>query len=110
VLNHPEVTVVLSGMNEDVHIKKNLRIADEAYPSSLRKNELQLVDKAEQKYRKLMNTVCTGCKYCLPCPSGVDILICFDVYENLYLSGNEAEGRLMYAAKPGGVIRDDNSG
>ncbi len=35
VLNHPEVTCVLSGMNEEKHIEENLRIADEALPNSL---------------------------------------------------------------------------
>jgi predicted aldo/keto reductase-like oxidoreductase len=107
VWNHPEVTVVLSGMNEKEHIEENLRIADEAYPNSLNKAELQLIDKIEQKYRKLMNTGCTGCGYCQPCPSGVDIPTCFEVYDNFFLSGNEEEGKLMYAAKSGGIIRGD---
>ena len=106
VWNHPEVTVVLSGMNEESHIEENLRIADEAYPNSLTEAELQLVKRVEQKYRKLMNTGCTGCRYCLPCPSGVDIPGCFEIYDNVYLSGDEDEGKLMYAAKPGGIIRD----
>ena len=35
VWNHPEVTVVLSGMNDEKHIEENLRIADQAYPESL---------------------------------------------------------------------------
>lgn len=35
VWNHPEVTVLLSGMNEEAHIEENLRIADEAFPESL---------------------------------------------------------------------------
>jgi predicted aldo/keto reductase-like oxidoreductase len=30
IWNHPEVTVVLSGMNEEAHIDENLRIANEA--------------------------------------------------------------------------------
>ncbi|AKB57311.1 Aldo/keto reductase [Methanosarcina barkeri 227] len=34
IWNHPEVTVVLSGMNEESHIEKNLKIASEAYPNS----------------------------------------------------------------------------
>jgi hypothetical protein len=110
IWNRPEVTVVLSGMNEESHIKENLRIASEAYPNSLTEAELQLVKKAEQKYRELMKTACTGCRYCLPCPSGVDIPGCFEIYDNFHLSGNESEAKLMYVAKPGGIIRGDVPG
>ncbi|AKB78776.1 Aldo/keto reductase [Methanosarcina horonobensis HB-1 = JCM 15518] len=110
VWNHPEVTAVLSGMNEESHIEENLKIADEAYPNSLNEEELRLVKRVEQKYRDLMKTGCTGCRYCMPCPSGVDIPTCFEVYDNLYLSGNEKEAKLMYAAKAGGIIRGDIPG
>ena len=41
VWNHPEVTVVLSGMNEEAHIEENLTVADKAYPNSLTEAELQ---------------------------------------------------------------------
>jgi predicted aldo/keto reductase-like oxidoreductase len=110
IWNHPEVTVVLSGMNEESHVKENLKIADEACPDSLTENELQLVNKVEQKYRELMKTGCTGCRYCSPCPSGVDIPACLEIYDNFYISGNEKEAKLMYAAKPGGIIRGDIPG
>jgi len=110
IWNHPEVTVVLSGMNEESHIEENLKIADEAYPDSLKEDELQLVKRVGQKYRELMKTGCTGCRYCTPCPSGVDIPGCFEIYDNFYLSGNEKEAKLMYAAKPGGIIRGDVTG
>lgn len=110
IWNHPEVTVVLSGMNEESHIEENLKIANEAYPDSLAKDELQLIKRVEQKYRELMKTGCTGCRYCMPCPSGVEIPGCFEIYDNFYLSGNEKEAKLMYAAKPGGIIRGDFQG
>ncbi|MDD4248055.1 MAG: aldo/keto reductase [Methanosarcina sp.] len=110
IWNHPEVTVVLSGMNEESHLEENLKIADEAYPDSLTEDELQLVKRVEQKYRELMKVGCTGCRYCIPCPSGVDIPSCFEIYNNFYLSGNEKEAKLMYAAKPGGIIRGDVQG
>ena len=110
IWNHPEVTVVLSGMNEESHIEENLKIANKAYPNSLKEDELQLVKKVEHKYRELMKTGCTGCRYCTPCPSGVDIPACFEIYDNFYLSGNEKEAKLMYAAKPGGIIRGDVTG
>lgn len=110
IWNHPEVTVVLSGMNEESHIQENLKVADAAYPESLTEAELQLVKKVEQKYRELMKTGCTGCRYCTPCPAEVDIPSCFEIYDNFHLSGNEKEAKLMYAAKPGGIIRGDVSG
>ncbi|KKG10828.1 aldo/keto reductase [Methanosarcina sp. 2.H.T.1A.6] len=110
IWNHPEVTVVLSGMNEESHLEENLKTADEAYPDSLTEDELQLVKRVEQKYRELMKVGCTGCRYCIPCPSGVDIPSCFEIYNNFYLSGNEKEAKLMYAAKPGGIIRGDVQG
>jgi predicted aldo/keto reductase-like oxidoreductase len=110
IWNHPEVTVVLSGMNEESHIEENLKTADAAYPNSLTEAELKLVKRAEQKYRELMKTGCTGCRYCMPCPSEVDIPSCFEIYDSFYLSGNEKEAKLMYAAKPGGIIRGDVPG
>ncbi len=35
IWDHPEVTVVLSGMNEETQIEENLRVAGEAYPGCL---------------------------------------------------------------------------
>ncbi len=104
VWNHPEVTVVLSGMNEEAHIEENLKIAGEGYPNSLAESELQLVSRVEQKYRELMKAGCTGCRYCMPCPEGVDIPACFDVYNSLHMFGNEDEAKFMYAARLGGAF------
>ena len=53
MLNHPEVTCVLSGMNDEEHIKENLRIADEALPNSLTTEELELIAKVRDKYLRI---------------------------------------------------------
>jgi predicted aldo/keto reductase-like oxidoreductase len=87
VWNHPEVTVVLSGMNDENHIEENLRIAGEALPGSLTPQELSLVSRVADTYRKLMKVNCTGCRYCMPCPNGVNIPGCFDAYNNKYIGG-----------------------
>lgn len=97
ILNHPEVTCVLSGMNEEEHIKENLRIADEALPNSLKSEELELVEKVRDKYRDLMKIGCTGCQYCMPCPAGVDIARCFEFYDSTYIFGNKRMNQLQYA-------------
>jgi predicted aldo/keto reductase-like oxidoreductase len=104
IWNHPEVTVVLSGMNDDEHIRENLRIAGEAHPDSLTSAELQLVKRVESKYRELMKVGCTGCQYCMPCPSGVNIPLCFEQYNNLALGDNPDMEKFMYAARLGGAV------
>jgi len=104
VWDHPEVTVVLSGMNEGEHIHENLKIAGEAYPNSLTEDELQLIKKVGQKYRELMKIGCTGCRYCMPCPSGVNIPLCFELYNNLYMSSNTGNVKFLYAEHLSGTL------
>ncbi len=104
IWNRPEVTVVLSGMNEEAHIRENLRIADGASPNSLTDAELDLVRRVERKYRELMKVGCTGCRYCMPCPAGVNIPLCFEEYNNLYLADDPDGERFMYAARLGGAV------
>jgi len=104
VWNRPEVTVALSGMNDEKHIEENLAVADSAHPNSLTEAELQLAKRAERKYRELMKAGCTGCRYCMPCPEGVNIPLCFELYNNLHMSGNANEAKFLYAASLGGVL------
>lgn len=110
VWNHPEVTLALSGMNEEDHIEENLAIAEQAYPNSLTQAELELVTRVEQKYRELMKAGCTGCRYCMPCPEGVDIPACFDVYNILHMFGNPDETKFRYAVRLSGVLSGGNTG
>ena len=97
MLNHPEVTCVLSGMNNEKHIKENIKIANEALPNSLSTNELELIGRVRDKYRELMKTGCTGCRYCMPCPSGVDIARCFEIYDSTQIFGNKRQSQFLYA-------------
>jgi predicted aldo/keto reductase-like oxidoreductase len=102
VWNRPEVTIVLSGMNEEEHIEENLRIADEAYSASLTEEELSLVGEVESTYRRLMKIRCTGCGYCMPCPEGVDIPGCFDIYNSRHLFGDE-RADMSYLVRHSGI-------
>jgi len=104
IWNHEAVTVVLSGMNEEAHITENLRIAGEAHPHSLTPEEMQLVKRVEAKYRELMKVGCTACQYCMPCPEGVNIPLCFEEYNNLGMVKNPEEEMFMYAARLGGAV------
>ena len=103
IWNHPEVTVVLSGMNREDHIRENLRIADEAHPNSLSEKELELVQRVAETYRGLMKAGCTGCRYCMPCPSGVDIPSCFEIHNGAHIFGDKQVARVMYLLRNGGL-------
>lgn len=104
VWNHPEVTVVLSGMNEEKHIEENIRIASEAYPKSLSERELDLLSRVEETYRKLLKAGCTGCRYCMPCPSGVDIPACFEQYNRLKVFGDTLIAWFWYLSMAAGKL------
>lgn len=105
VWNHPEVTVVLSGMTEPYHVEENLKVAEEGFANSLTYEELNIIERAADKYRELMKINCTGCRYCMPCPQAVDIAACFETYNNLFMFGGKDRLMMMYAAKLGGILR-----
>ncbi len=105
VWNHPDVTVVLSGMTEPCQIEENLKFAEEGLADSLTLNELGLIERVADKYRELMKINCTGCRYCMPCPQRVDIPACFEMYNNLYMFDGKDRLMIMYAAKLGGILK-----
>lgn len=106
ILNKPEVTVVLSGMNEISQIDENVKTAKEAYPDSMTENELLLVEKVKERYEKIMKVGCTGCRYCMPCPFGVDIPECFSNYNNYYMFGKKPMEKFHYIIRLGGILGD----
>jgi uncharacterized protein len=103
VWNHPEVTVVLSGMNEEAHIDENLKVAETALPVSLTPEELVTVNAARDEYKRLMKVGCTGCGYCMPCPAGVDIPGCFARYNSHYLFPHDKAAKFHYIMQHGGL-------
>jgi predicted aldo/keto reductase-like oxidoreductase len=102
IWNHPGVSVVLSGMNEESHIEENIRMAGSAYPGSLSAGEIKLFDDVKKAYAGLMKVGCTGCGYCMPCPAGVNIPLCFAYYNNKHLF-NEKSYQLSYTGFTIGV-------
>lgn len=97
VWNHPEVSVVLSGMNAMDQLLENLKIAEEAQPNSLRDAELNITNQAKSIFEKKLKIKCTGCGYCLPCPSGVDIPENFAKYNDYHLFGSpETKGAYQF--------------
>lgn len=82
VWNHPAVITVLSGMNTMEMVEENIRIASEAKAKEMSSAELALYDKVCQIIMGKGTVPCTGCNYCMPCPRGVDIPMCFTCYND----------------------------
>jgi len=97
VWNHPEVSVVLSGMSTMEQVKQNVASAGESGPGTLRDEELELVARVRDKYRELGRIPCTDCQYCLPCPNGVNIPRVFEIYNDAMIYGDEQSARISYA-------------
>ena len=85
--NHPAVGVVLSGCNEAEQIDDNLRIFDTVEPGIMSPEELQLMDSVREAYISRTKIGCTGCRYCMPCPNGVNIPGIFSAWNNWSLYG-----------------------
>ena len=85
VWNHPEVSVVLSGMSTMDNVTENLKTASVAAPDSLTEKELEILNEVKNVFNDRIKVNCTACEYCMPCPVGVNIPKNFAVYNEYSL-------------------------
>ena len=91
--DQPEVTCVLSGMNSAEMINENIRVASEAEPGHLTPEDMQTVAQIKNIIREREKVGCTGCRYCMPCPKGVDIPGNFYYYNLMYMEKKSSARR-----------------
>ncbi|GFN34794.1 aldo/keto reductase [Tepidimicrobium xylanilyticum] len=96
VLNHEEVSVLLSGMSTLDQVKENIATVSNATPNSLTEEEIQLIDKVTEIYGQKVKVGCTGCEYCLPCEVNVNIPYIFQLYNDIYVFGTEVNSKRLY--------------
>lgn len=94
--DQPEISVVLSGMNELEQVQENVRTAGQALPNTLSMEERKLIEKVAALYHSRMKVNCTSCRYCMPCPSGVNIPGCFAMLNNAYMMDDVPTFRTNY--------------
>lgn len=82
--NQPEVTCVLSGMNSMEMVEENVKTAEYATAGHFTAEDEQLLERVKAEIKKTVKVYCTGCGYCMPCPSGVDIPVTFRCYNEMY--------------------------
>ena len=82
-----EVTCVLSGMNSLDMVKENLATAQVTNPGSLTPEDRAVYAKVVAAINENRKVGCTGCRYCMPCPKGVDIPGTFAAYNRMASDG-----------------------
>ncbi len=96
VWDQPEVTVVLSGMSTIGQVVDNLRIADLAAVGKLGAGDQALIERVRQQYKARITIPCTQCGYCMPCPTGVNIPVNFDLFNYAHTYDDIGAARFRY--------------
>ncbi len=82
----PNVKVILSGMSTMEQVEDNLKTFSEFKPLSGR--EASVIEEIVDMIKGRVQNGCTGCRYCMPCPAGVNIPECFSVWNTYHMYQN----------------------
>lgn len=83
------VKVVLSGMSTMAQVEDNLDTF--AHFEPLNETEQRIIEQVADALNKRVQNGCTGCRYCMPCPAGVDIPRCFGIWNRYHIYENVNE-------------------
>ena len=95
--SRPNVKVILSGMSSPEQVEDNLRSFSPFVP--LDEEEEQVVSQAAQAIRSRIKNSCTACRYCMPCPAGVDIPGNFAIWNEGSMYDIEEKARKAFREK-----------
>ena len=95
--SHQNVHVILSGMSAEDQLEDNLKTFEHFEPLST--EEAQAVEKTAAILHSRIKIGCTGCRYCMPCPMGVDIPDNFSIWNKLSMFGQKDAIKKQWAAR-----------
>lgn len=106
-LGNPNLNCALSGMQNIEMIKGNVKIASD--DAAFSAEEWEKLGNAMEEIKKFSELYCTGCKYCQPCPVGIDIPQIFQIwtYYNVYGLKDHAKGMMRHYLSGGGKTFND---
>ncbi len=100
VWNHPQIALLLSGMNQLDQLNENCTIADSADVAAMSKEEMVTIQEVKQIFDERIKVHCSGCAYCMPCPHGVNIPRVFALYNEAYRFDNPESAVWQYNSMP----------
>ncbi len=96
VWNHPEVSVVLSGMSTMQQVIENIDSANKSGVNSLSEDDHNTISRLRKAYDNYLVVPCTNCGYCLPCPNDVSIPFVFRLLNEIAYWGESGKQRIAY--------------
>jgi len=103
VLSNPNVSMALSGMSTMQQVEENIATAGDDV--ALSEADRQAIDEHLERLAAMAKLYCTGCGYCTPCPSEVNIPGIFGIFNHARVYGLWEHARKAYARiqkSPGG--------
>ena len=85
--NQEGIMCVLSGMNTMEMLEENIKTASTSKIGDFTEEDSNLLKEVVKKINEKQKVGCTGCRYCMPCPQGVDIPGTFAAYNAKYAEG-----------------------
>lgn len=90
----PNVITVLSGMTTMEQVVDNINTMSDFKPLNL--EECGVLERALVEYKKSGSVPCTGCRYCMECPAGVDIPGNFSLFNQFKFNNNKMYLEIAY--------------
>jgi uncharacterized protein len=91
VWDDERVSLLLSGMSTMDQVVTNVELASQGHTGSLTPADRALIDRVRDAYQARTVVGCTTCRYCLPCPQGIDIPLVLSCVNDASLF-DDAEG------------------
>ena len=104
--SRPIVHVILSGMSAEDQLADNLNTFTDFEPLS--EAEEKAIEETAAAIRARVRIGCTGCRYCMPCPNGVDIPKNFRIWNNYGMYGNVNSARWQWGHDISADAKPDN--
>lgn len=89
------IVTILSGMSNMKQLEENIEVFKDIEP--LTEDEHKAILKVEENIKALQKVKCTGCRYCMPCPLGVEIPDIFKAWntKSMHNSSNWISGTFI---------------
>lgn len=106
VASLPDVKVVLSGMSTMEQVEDNLKTFGNFRPLS--QKESDTIQDIVGLINSRVQNGCTGCRYCMPCPAGVDIPANFRAWNTYHMYQNYGMVRWLWEKELGDAKQAKN--